>query len=565
MQKPVLRWKDDQGALHRLELSKPQSVIGRRNDCDIVLGDREVSRQHATIESDGSSWVVVDLGSRHGTFVNGEAVKRQTLRPGDRIRIGHREIVVEDPNAVTADSGHGLGAAAESSRSARRRIPPAAPLAEATTSADTTEIEKLSFLLDLQYEWTQSQSAELMFRKILENALRISGAQRGFILRRDAGGYAYALGLNADLEQLSSLEFTTSSSIVTRVSDSREPVFMTEHIAADFAMQESIVRQNLCAVACLPLVGIGRENHGSEVMGILYLDSKRIMHTLSGLDEKILRKLAAEAGVVLEKLEFVREIEARKELEKELGLAQETQAHLLPRRTPEFPGYVVQAFSRPTRHVGGDFYDFMAGDETLTTILADVSGKGVAAALLGSLLQGALHSQLSSVRDPGIAIDSVNRYLCQRTEEDRFVTLCLASLGVGGEGVFLSAGHIPSYIYRAGTGAIEELPSDAPILGVFEESTYRARPLRLEEGDLLLLLSDGLTEAEDPQGALFGEERLVALLRRIGAAGAEAAKTQIMKELEEYVAGREQTDDITFVLIEKRATPTQRAASSFPP
>jgi serine phosphatase RsbU (regulator of sigma subunit) len=559
MEMAVLRWKDEQGALHRVELTKPQTVIGRRGDCDIVFGDREISRQHAIIRRDDQAWVVVDLGSRHGVYVNGEPVSRQELRPGDRIGVGQRELLLEDPNAVTIDTGTERGSGTSdlplppAPAKRERASPPseASPPSDASPLDDTTEMGKLSFLLDLHYEWAQSESAELMFRKILENALRISGAQRGFILRRHAGRYEYALGLDADRDRLSSMEFTTSRTIVNKVSESREPVFMTESITGELALQESIVRQNLRAVACLPLVGIGRERDGSDVMGILYLDSKRIMHALSGLDERILRKLAADAGSVLEKLEFVREIEERKVLEKELALAQETQAQLLPHRTPDFPGYIVHAFSRPTRHVGGDFYDFVVGDERLTTILADVSGKGVAAALLGSLLQGALHSLLRPATDVGTVVESVNRYLCERTEEDRFVTLCLASVASEGEGVFLSAGHIPSYLYRARTGKIEELFSDAPILGSFEESEYHARPLQLEAGDLLLLLSDGLTEAENSGGTLFGEERLVDLLRRSAAEGAEALKVQIMLALEEFVAEHDQTDDITFVLVEK--------------
>jgi serine phosphatase RsbU (regulator of sigma subunit) len=565
MKNPVLRWKDEQTGLQRVELDRPRIVIGRRGDSDIVLGDREISRQHAMLEREGNSWVIEDLGSRHGTYVNGEPVRRHALRPGDRLRLGRRELQIEDPNAATDDGASSSHLVAPASPQPRPAPQPAADLpnsSSASSLTDTFEMRSLHFLLDLQYEWTQSESAELMFRKILEHALRISGAQRGFILQRRAGDYEYALGLDANNEPLSVQEFTTSRTVVTKVADSREPVFMMGSIAADLAAQESIVRQNLRAVACLPLVGVGRGEDTSDVMGILYLDSKRIMHALSGLDEKILRKLAAEAGSVLEKLEFVREVEKRKLLEQELALAQETQAHLLPRRTPEYPGLVVHAFCRPTRHVGGDFYDFVLADESLTTILADVSGKGVAAALLGSLLQGALHSQLQTAADPGPVVEGVNRYLCERTEEERFVTLCLALLGAGGDGVFLSAGHIPSYIYRAESGAVEELCSDAPILGVFEESIYRARPLRLEEGDLLCLLSDGLTEAEDIDGNLFGEERLVALLRRTAAEGAASVKTRIMDALEEFVVGREQTDDVTFVLIERRTISANSAPRS---
>ena len=152
---------------------------------------------------------------------------------------------------------------------------------------------------------------------------------------------------------------------------------------------------NLRAMACLPLLGIRKDGDSSEILGILYLDSTKAMHSFSGLDEKILNKLAVEAGNVLERVEMMKSIEQRKTLERDLALAEETQRSLLPRQIPKLDHLKLSAFCRPTRYVGGDFYDFQvrpSGD--LLFVIADVSGKGVAASVLSSMILGCLQLRL---------------------------------------------------------------------------------------------------------------------------------------------------------------------------
>jgi serine phosphatase RsbU (regulator of sigma subunit) len=323
-------------------------------------------------------------------------------------------------------------------------------------------------------------------------------------------------------------------------------------LSGDLALQESVVMMNLRAVACLPLLGMVAEGTADELLGILYLDSTRPMHALSGLDEKILAKLAEEAGRVLEKLQLIRGIEERKLIEHELVLARETQANLLPRRLPELEGFVIRALSRPSRYVGGDFYDFVKlGDDGLVGLVADVSGKGISAALLSSSLQGAVQMQFRSGLAPEAALAAVNAYLCERSEEGRFATLFLFVLDRRGAGRFVNAGHNPSYLYRAKGGEVEELATGDMILGAFESATYASRPLEMRQGDLLVVYSDGLTEAASTDGRAFTEERLLALIREHASRGARAVEAALLGALDAFTAGTEQTDDITLVLVER--------------
>jgi serine phosphatase RsbU (regulator of sigma subunit) len=268
----------------------------------------------------------------------------------------------------------------------------------------------------------------------------------------------------------------------------------------------------------------------------------------------------------LEATNYVRELEASREVirlktlaeqernEQELTVAQQTQESLLPRSLPRFENYLIHAFSRPTRYVGGDFYDFLplsSGD--WMGVLADVSGKGIPAALLSSMLLGALSTAFRSGAKPQEALNRVNRLLCEKSLPDQFVTLFLFALNADGMGQFISAGHNPVYVFRAVAGKIEKLSSEAFMLGMFDDAVYEPRTLRLDDNDLLVVYSDGLTDAENPQEAMFGADRLRALIRQEGPAGSQALEQAILNGIAEFTQGMPQTDDITFLIVERRA------------
>jgi sigma-B regulation protein RsbU (phosphoserine phosphatase) len=278
------------------------------------------------------------------------------------------------------------------------------------------------------------------------------------------------------------------------------------------------------------------------------------MHALSGLDQKILNKLADEAAGVFERLELINAFEERKAIEKELGLAYETQQALLPSTLPEIKGVDLTAFSRPTHHVGGDFYDFFVRDErNFSGVLADVSGKGISAALLSSLVLGALEMESRSAAPLNEIVNQINLYLCEKSQSNRFVTLFLFRLGLDGKGEYISAGHNPAYIYRSKTGEIEELHSKNMVLGAFSFASYQTVPMHMNPGDLLVVYSDGITEAENPHDEMFGEERLVGLIREHASSGCHSLEKTLLESIEEFTEGMAQTDDMTCMLIQKKA------------
>jgi serine phosphatase RsbU (regulator of sigma subunit) len=283
--------------------------------------------------------------------------------------------------------------------------------------------------------------------------------------------------------------------------------------------------------------------HNILEVRLLHQETKNYSRVL----EETVRELEASREVIR-----IKTLEERKKSEQELVLAQETQESLLPRCLPQFENFRIHAFNKPTRYVGGDFYDFLPlSSGQWMGVLADVSGKGMPAALLSSMVLGALNMEFRSRIDPQEVLNRVNQLLCEKSLAFQFVTLFLFLLSPDGGGKFISAGHNAAYLFRTGRGQIEELLPDAHFLGMFDFACYESRALHLDQGDILVVYSDGLTDAENPMGEMFGEKRLLEIIRQAGPLGSPAVEQNILRAIEDFTEGMPQTDDITLVVVEK--------------
>jgi serine phosphatase RsbU (regulator of sigma subunit) len=283
--------------------------------------------------------------------------------------------------------------------------------------------------------------------------------------------------------------------------------------------------------------------HNILEVRLLHLEAKNYNKVL----EDTVRELEASREVIR-----LKTLEEQKKSEQELALAQQTQESLLPRFLPQFENFRIHAFNSPTRYVGGDFYDFLQlSSGEWMGVLADVSGKGMSAALLSSMVLGALSMEFRSGTRPQEALNRVNRLLYEKSLPSQFVTLFLFLLNPDGTGQFINAGHNPAYLFRSTTGEVEELGSDAYALGMFDSATYQSGALHLCKGDILVVYSDGLTDAHNGQDEMFGEERLLEIIRQEAPSGSQILEQTFLKAIEEFTQGMPQTDDITFVVVEK--------------
>ncbi|PYS16063.1 MAG: hypothetical protein DMG15_03500 [Acidobacteria bacterium] len=542
---PQLYWVGPDRQENLLPLVASEILIGRKGDADVVLNNQHVSRHHAKLVKTPDGYFLQDLASTHGTFVNEARIEQHVLRHGDRISLGKDRI---DLHYIVGDAKPSRQGQSDTTKIFERSLIDLGVV----LPSEVSDLEKISCILDFQYQWETLFTPEAAFQKILESALKISGAERGFILVRDSQSFGYAAGMDGKGCTLSQSHFMTSHTVVDDVVKNSSAVFMVEGLDNRYLEQASIVAMNLRAVACLPLMGIPSEADTPTILGILYLDSTKRMHSLSGLDEKILNKLAVEAGNVLERVEMIKSIEQRKRLEQELTLAEETQRTLLPQTFPKVENLNLHAFSKPTRYVGGDFYDFVELESgELVGVLADVSGKGISASLLSSMVLGCLQMQLRANVPVNESLNRLNRFLCEKSSSSRFVTMFLFTLDSKGSGKYINAGHNPAYVFRAVTGDIEEVVSNNMIIGAFTWAHYDAATLQLNKGDVLVAYSDGLTEAENPQGEMLGEERVKTVIRAEARAGSKNLERKLLDTIQNFTMGRSQTDDITIVIVER--------------
>jgi signal transduction histidine kinase/pSer/pThr/pTyr-binding forkhead associated (FHA) protein len=315
-----LKWTTAEGGEQLYVLSADEVLVGRKSDADIVLPNSYVSRHHAKFLRGKEGYSVVDLATTHGTYVNGQRVQQQCLSHGDRICLGRDQ--VEFRYLTRADDSDTPRTKSETDELEKSFANLSMVLPSSSFSSQSSDLEKLSSLLEFQCQWEKTFSAENTFEQILGAALKISGAERGYILLKGQDGFEYVSGLAKGGRRLPQSDFQASQSVARQVAMRGEPVFSREGIAEELAQQQSILNLRLRSLACMPLRWLSPESDTPAVNGVLYLDSTHPMRALSGLDQKILNQLAFEAGNLFEKLELIKTFEKRKTLELELALAQ---------------------------------------------------------------------------------------------------------------------------------------------------------------------------------------------------------------------------------------------------
>jgi serine phosphatase RsbU (regulator of sigma subunit)/pSer/pThr/pTyr-binding forkhead associated (FHA) protein len=520
--------------------------IGRAPDNHLVLRDSRVSRNHAQIAQEDGRCVLQDLASRHGVWVNGERVeKSRALHPSDRIEFG----VPDGYQLMFTRSGDEI----------QKLL--AKPLASDTGRIGTSNLEKLRAVLEVARSLQSSFSADDVLNSVVDAALAVTGAARGFLLLFDeqqelqvrSARAAGAVDLAAD-------ELRVPRKLIRQALESRRDLFsMSFDPTANDPRSpgNTIADLELRSVVCVPLVRVSLSggaktqivNAAKSSAGVLYMDSRVSAVDLAGGNRELLQTLAIEASTVLENARLLEEERAKQRIEEELGVARRIQQSLLPRRLPDTGWFRVCGSSVASHEVGGDYFDLVAlGPQAWSIVIADVAGKGVSSALMASFLQGAF---LNAAAGGGIAavLGRINEFLAERADHGKYATVFYATLDAAGRLQFANAGHCsPLLVHEA--GEIESLRTTSMPVGLVSGAPFTVEERTLTPGDRLVLYTDGVTEAQDAAGDFFGKKRLreaVALAAGLDCAGMHDAIQQALKD---FTGGAEQSDDITLVVAE---------------
>jgi sigma-B regulation protein RsbU (phosphoserine phosphatase) len=306
-------------------------------------------------------------------------------------------------------------------------------------------------------------------------------------------------------------------------------------------------------ILCVPLRLVRYVDHAEAPapvrnIGVLYLDSRGRGSLLSDATRTALRALAAEAAVAIENARLYREALEKARIDQELETASRIQRALLPAPARSGPFYECVAASLPCRAVGGDFFDYlMLPDGRLGVAIGDVTGKGPPAALLTAMLQGILAAEAFGRAEPRETMTRINRALIARSVDARFATVFLIVIGADGRAVYCNAGHNPPLLFTA--NGVRRLDAGGTIVGVFPDAVYEQDELRLEQGDTLVLYSDGLSEARNPEDVEFGEERLTSVVSSGLGDVPQAILDRLVEAVRAFSSGCPQGDDLTAVVV----------------
>ena len=536
-QRSQVRFTVYQPGIAPQQLALPGDLItlGRASDCSIPIKDRFLSRRHAEIVRERGAWFVRDCGSVNGTLVNGVKIADPVpLRPGDRIALGDSEVVFhaddQPSQLIPIDSdSHATNLAIK-------------------IDSEERGTERAKILNSLAVEFLADRPMGDLFEFILDRiggllhpsrcALALFGADRitfeNVKLRRQ--------------DQTDSTDLLISRTLLKEVVDGRQVVsFFDSSQNEKLARAQSIIAQDIRSAICAPLLV------GESVLGVLYLDYKATRGSVTENDVRLVAQIARFAAVTLERTRLREEAFAKAKIDEELRTAYTIQKRLLPSSLPVVDGFTFAGANRPAKSVSGDYYDMVVRpDGRIYFVIADVSGKGITAAIVMSSVATAFNIFTRTDPTPADLVRELNATLAPKTAPTKFVTLVVGVLDPkNGKIDFANAGHVsPLLVSKSG---VETLKKTDLVVGLFPTAKYENQTIQLEPGDGLVLFTDGVTEAENAREEQLGLATVAEMLKGLYRANASKILAAVDEHVHAYIGDTPAGDDVTMIALTREA------------
>ncbi len=548
-----LRVQPAQGDPFDLPLDREEIVVGRASDCDLTVEDRYMSRHHARVFKRDGDWWLEDLGSRNGTLLNGEALSdARKIAAGDEVALSGSALSLIDTDApVVADL-------------ATTSVPPdhtvfrqASELLESQVSLPPTSMEtvpelrsyasRLQILNEVHQVLARSETLEELLSSLLEHAFELLSPEEAVAVLRQPDG-SYERAARQALPEVKE-EHPVSETLVREVAEKGMAALVLDAAQDErFAAAESIMVTGMRSLIAAPF------NDADGPLGLIALSSRLSQRQFEEADMELLTSLAAVAALRMRNLALAAEAEERRRLAREIELARQIQLGLLPDELPELPNFDVYGGTEPSQGVSGDFFEVIRHSATRCSVaVIDVSGKGISASLLTASIEALLAGALESSVSPKEICRQVSGLLLERTPAAKYATALLAALDPEtGRMTYANAGHNPGLLVRA-DGTIEQLSPSGPPIGLIPEAKFEERAVDLAPSDLVVLYTDGITEATNLSEDEFGTDRLAGVCSEHRQRPLEELAEAIDAAVTAFVEGVPFADDRTLVLLRRQA------------
>ncbi len=550
-----------QGSATTFELTAPETIFGRHPDCTVQLQSNMISRQHAKITRQGDDFVLEDMQSGNGTFVNGQRIAVPTvLKNDDRIKLGPMLLRFEAdgpaggaelPDHTLVSETPGVTITNEDSGST---IMGSVDDAAGFGLLDVQPQAKLKAVLEISRSLAGTVDLNALLPRILDSLFEVfPHADRGCILLSDETtgkmlprAFKHRRDDDDDSVKL-------SRTILQKVLEEKKAILSAD-AASDsrFEASESISSLTIRSMMCVPLLSLT-----GEPMGVINIDTQNPLAQFRKDDLDIMIAVAGQAALSYETARLLSSYVEKQKQDNEMQIAANVQLALLPSKDelPNIDGYEFFASYESAQAVGGDYYDvFPLPDGRTCLAFGDVAGKGVPASLVMSRLSSVVRSTLTHVAKADEAVAQINAHMCDKAVEGRFVTFVLTLLDTVNHTMsVVNAGHMSPMIRHA-DGTVEELPDSITgiPLGVMEDYPFESLDHALAPGDTVVIYTDGVSEAMDPGSELYGVERLRELIAKSAVSAAELGVT-IRADVRQHANGRHQNDDITLMVFGRLA------------
>lgn len=535
----------DRETLH-YQAKDDEVTVGRSSGAHLSLSDRFLSRLHARFFKKDDQWWLEDLGSRNGTHLNDHRLEQAArVETGDTIRVSGcvLEVRFDDPELQSGSTDWG----ATIFRAASDLLQTDAPRSDEQSADDLRGYaERLRVLNEVHHALSRPISLKELLDLILDRAFEHVGCEEGAVfLREDDGTYDRAATRSLSSK---SGEYLYSATLLREVGDKGLAALVLDTGADErFRDAMSIMGSGVRSLVAAPLM----DPEGS--LGLIVLNSRLHRRQFTEDDMSLLTSLASVAALRIRNVALAIEAAERRRLEKDLELARRIQVALLPACLPEIEGYELCGRNLPSRGVSGDFYEIVPREDGFFLLIADVSGKGIAASLLTASFEALAAGPIEDGVSPEEVTARVSKRLFERTPLAKYATAWLGTLNPEtGLVRYTNAGHNPSLHVRACGEVVALGPTGVPV-GLVEGATYEAHEISLEADDFLLLYTDGITESEDPEGEEFGMKRLVEFCQDNRQASPTAFTESLETELDRFTHGQPAADDRTLVIVRRAA------------